>query len=106
MGVETGDCRKVAELIGVKTFTYEFIAYGNLKVLIENRQALSNYTTFHNTTDWFWDKGNVVLNITGEFSGRIYLGEIRDHIHVRPVRFRQLWLHFVGFRELGAKSTE
>ncbi|XP_052800358.1 solute carrier family 28 member 3-like [Mya arenaria] len=75
MGVETGDCRKVAELIGVKTFTNEFIAYGNLKVLIENRQALSNYTTFHNTTDWFWDKGNVVLNITGEVLAGGFISE-------------------------------
>ncbi|WAQ94255.1 S28A3-like protein [Mya arenaria] len=59
----------------VKTFTNEFIAYGNLKVLIENRQALSNYTTFHNTTDWFWDKGNVVLNITGEVLAGGFISE-------------------------------
>lgn len=66
MGVETADCRKVAELVGVKTFTNEFIAYGNLKVLIQNRKDLMNYTDFYNTTDWFWDKGNVLLNQTGQ----------------------------------------
>lgn len=66
MGVDTGDCRAVAELIGVKTFTNEFIAYGNLRDLIKNRKDLTNYTDFYNTTDWFWDKGNVVLNITGQ----------------------------------------
>ncbi|XP_052250658.1 solute carrier family 28 member 3-like isoform X5 [Dreissena polymorpha] len=66
MGVEPNDCRKVAELIGVKTFTNEFIAYERLKVLIQNRKDLANYTSFYNTDAWFWDKGNVILNITGQ----------------------------------------
>ncbi|XP_053373013.1 solute carrier family 28 member 3-like [Mercenaria mercenaria] len=66
MGVETGDCRKVAELVGVKTFTNEFIAYGNLKVLIQNRKDLGNYTDYFNTTEWFWENDNVILNITGQ----------------------------------------
>lgn len=66
MGVEPGDCRKVAELVGVKTFTNEFIAYGDLKVLIQNRKDLGNYTDFFNTSEWFWKDENVVLNITGE----------------------------------------
>ena len=35
MGVATDDCRRVAELIGVKTFLNEFVAYINLGVLIE-----------------------------------------------------------------------
>ncbi|XP_033101662.1 solute carrier family 28 member 3-like isoform X2 [Anneissia japonica] len=35
MGVEWEDCREVAELIGVKTFINEFVAYERLAVLIE-----------------------------------------------------------------------
>lgn len=66
MGVQPDDCRKVAELVGVKTFTNEFIAYGNLKDLIQNRKDLGNYTEFYNTTDWFWHDDSVVLNITGQ----------------------------------------
>ena len=66
MGTDTADCRKVAELIGVKTFTNEFIAYGQLKDLIANRQALNNYTTFFNTTDWHWVKDDIILDITKE----------------------------------------
>lgn len=66
MGVETSDCRKVAELIGVKTFTNEFIAYTNLKVLLQNRRDLMNYTDFYNTTDWYWQNEHVVLNMTGQ----------------------------------------
>lgn len=66
MGTDTADCRKVAELIGVKTFTNEFIAYGQLKDLIANRQTFNNYTTFFNTTEWYWNKDDVVLGITGE----------------------------------------
>lgn len=66
MGTERADCRKVAELIGIKTFTNEFIAYSQLKDLIANRKAVSNYTTFYNTTEWHWENDDVVLGITGE----------------------------------------
>lgn len=66
MGTEAADCRKVAELIGVKTFTNEFIAYGQLKDLIANRKTFDNYTTFFNTTQWHWAKDDVILDITGE----------------------------------------
>ena len=64
MGTDTADCRKVAELIGVKTFTNEFIAYGQLKDLINNRKTFENYTTFFNTTQWHWEKDDVVLDLT------------------------------------------
>ena len=37
MGVEPRDCRHVAELIGIKTFLNEFIAYIDLSKLIKNR---------------------------------------------------------------------
>ena len=37
MGVEWGDCRVVAELIGLKTFLNEFYAYGIMAEYIENR---------------------------------------------------------------------
>ncbi|XP_045170393.2 solute carrier family 28 member 3-like [Mercenaria mercenaria] len=66
MGIETSDCRKVAELIGVKTFTNEFVAYSRLKDLIANRHSLENYTSVYNTSDWYWNDDNVVFNITGE----------------------------------------
>ena len=66
MGTDTADCRKVAELIGVKTFTNEFIAYTQLKDLIANRHTLTNYTTFYNTTEWHWNDGDILLDITGE----------------------------------------
>ncbi|KAL4221946.1 hypothetical protein ACF0H5_017997 [Mactra antiquata] len=75
MGVEVDDCRKVAELIGIKVFTNEFIAYGDLKILIANRIALNNYTEFYNTTDWYWEKDNVVLNITGQVLEQGFIAE-------------------------------
>ena len=37
MGVETQDCRVVAELIGTKTFLNEFVAYERLAEYISNR---------------------------------------------------------------------
>ena len=66
MGTDTADCRKVAELIGVKTFTNEFIAYTQLKDLIANRYTLTNYTTFYNTTEWYWKNDDIFLDITGQ----------------------------------------
>ena len=66
MGTDTGDCGKVAELLGVKTFLNEFVAYIRMKDLIENRKTLNNYTEFYHTTDWHWQNDNIVLNITGE----------------------------------------
>ena len=39
MGVEWEDCGKVAELLGIKTFINEFVAYERLGVLIGNRES-------------------------------------------------------------------
>ena len=66
MGTDTADCRKVAELIGIKTFTNEFIAYGQLKVLIENRKALNNYTSFFSGANWHWENDDILLDATGQ----------------------------------------
>ncbi|XP_060066975.1 solute carrier family 28 member 3-like [Ylistrum balloti] len=67
MGTDVSDCRKVAELIGIKTFTNEFIAYQKLAGIISNGNSLANYTAFYNdTAHWYWDNGNVILNSTGQ----------------------------------------
>ncbi|XP_060066982.1 solute carrier family 28 member 3-like [Ylistrum balloti] len=67
MGTDVSDCRKVAELIGIKTFTNEFIAYQKLAGIISNGNSLANYTAFYNdTAHWYWDNGNVILNNTGQ----------------------------------------
>ncbi len=44
MGVEWDDCGKVAELLGIKTFINEFVAYERLSELISNRQSGSGVT--------------------------------------------------------------
>ncbi|XP_070210439.1 sodium/nucleoside cotransporter 1-like [Littorina saxatilis] len=52
MGTELGlDCRRLGELVGIKTFTNEFIAYGSLQGLLENRKTFLNYTTFYDVND-------------------------------------------------------
>ncbi|KAK3588268.1 hypothetical protein CHS0354_037060, partial [Potamilus streckersoni] len=67
MGTAPEDSRKVAELVGIKTFTNEFIAYGALRDLINNRHKLENYTDYFNGTgSWSWRGDNIVLNITNE----------------------------------------
>lgn len=39
MGVEWADCRLVAELLGLKTFLNEFVAYERLAEIIANRDT-------------------------------------------------------------------
>ena len=43
MGVDFDDCRRVAELIGLKTFLNEFVAYVELSKYIKNQQNLTWY---------------------------------------------------------------
>ncbi|KAK3588470.1 hypothetical protein CHS0354_004684 [Potamilus streckersoni] len=67
MGTAPEDSRKVASLVGIKTFTNEFIAYGVLRDLISNRHKLENYTTFFNGTGpWSWQGDNIVLGLTND----------------------------------------
>ncbi|PVD30119.1 hypothetical protein C0Q70_09381 [Pomacea canaliculata] len=47
MGTELADCRRIAELVGIKTFTNEFIAYASLRDLMANHQAWRNYTSIY-----------------------------------------------------------
>ena len=57
MGVDAKNCRKVAELIGIKTFLNEFIAYTTLGELVDNRIKFEQYTSLYNTTDSWTDVG-------------------------------------------------
>lgn len=73
MGVETIDCRKVAELVGIKTFINEFVAYTALAKYINNQKNLTWYEGLYNTTvyndTWHYQGGDIVykyLNITLE----------------------------------------
>lgn len=62
MGVDSENCRKVAELIGIKTFLNEFIAYTTLGELVDNRLKFEQYTTLYNTTDsWLHIEGDIFL---------------------------------------------
>ena len=93
MGTDTTDCRKVAELIGVKTFTNEFIAYGQLKDLIANRKVLNNYTSFFNTTQWHWEKDNIVLDLTKQvLTGGVLSVIFRFLTHSGKWLHMQKWL--------------
>jgi hypothetical protein len=47
MGANPKHCRQLAQLIGIKTFTNEFIAYQRLGIMLDNTKIHSNYTQFH-----------------------------------------------------------
>ena len=59
LGVNVADGRKVAELIGTKTFLTEFIAYSELSQLIHNREALERHIAVNGT--WYWSRDDIIL---------------------------------------------
>jgi len=63
MGVHVADCRKVAEMIGTKTFLNEFVAYLQLSQLIDNRETLQRHVTDNGT--WYWRGDDVILTSPG-----------------------------------------
>jgi len=63
MGVNVADCRKVAEMIGTKTFLNEFVAYLQLSQLIDNRETLERHVTGNGT--WYWRGDDVILTLPG-----------------------------------------
>jgi len=62
-GVNIPDCRKVAELLGIKTFVFNFLAYRQLSLLIRNRVTLSSHVAVNGT--WYWSGDDVILTTTG-----------------------------------------
>ncbi|XP_076439690.1 solute carrier family 28 member 3-like isoform X2 [Babylonia areolata] len=62
MGVDSEDCRRVAQLIGYKVFSNEFVAYTELGHLLDNRDTLHNYTTtFGANTTILYDDLDIIL---------------------------------------------
>jgi pyrimidine nucleoside transport protein len=59
MGVNVDDCRKVAQLIGTKTFLNEFVAYQELSVFIDNRKLFDGHVA-HNGT-WYTSGDDIIL---------------------------------------------
>jgi pyrimidine nucleoside transport protein len=75
MGVEVDDCRQMAQLMGVKTFLNEYIAYQQLGILIDNREQLhihkmSNGTWYHAGDDvmLIHPEGNETVLVNGVVS--------------------------------------
>ncbi|XP_071109010.1 uncharacterized transporter YutK-like [Haliotis cracherodii] len=62
MGVEPGDCRAVAALIGMKTFSNELTAYNTLSGYLKNRELFENYTASYNESDWLYQNDDIVLS--------------------------------------------
>ncbi|KAL5007825.1 hypothetical protein ScPMuIL_016631 [Solemya velum] len=78
LGVDYDDCGKVGELIGVKTFINEFVAYTDLSVYINNAKNITWYEGLGNSTDLtFW--GADSNNLTSEWEiidGDVYLRDL------------------------------
>ncbi|XP_046568406.1 solute carrier family 28 member 3-like isoform X2 [Haliotis rubra] len=52
MGIDPVDCRRMARLIGFKTFTNEFVAYIEMGKLIDNGHVFDNYTATLPNASW------------------------------------------------------
>lgn len=66
MGVSFSDCRQVAQLIGIKTFINEFVAYTALSKFIENRSAYDNYTSYYSEANVTYQGDDVILTQTNQ----------------------------------------
>ncbi|KAH9499241.1 hypothetical protein Btru_004511 [Bulinus truncatus] len=53
LGVDMTDGHKVAELLGIKVFINELVAYASLGELRKNRLEWERYVSY-NLTDWYW----------------------------------------------------
>ena len=61
MGVPPEDCRKVGELVGIKTFINEFVAYMSLRDLIANSNTFNAYNG-----NWSYVGDDVYLHGTNQ----------------------------------------
>ncbi|KAL3875135.1 hypothetical protein ACJMK2_038063 [Sinanodonta woodiana] len=68
MGVDTVDCRKVAKLIGIKTFINEFVAYSALGEYIENT---ANFTRYQNN-----ETGTLTTGLWSVINDDIFLHDL------------------------------
>lgn len=64
MGVDVSDCRRVAQLIGFKTFANEFVAYIKMGVLLQNFVVYKNYTSMYGTNATVEHKSNLDIVLT------------------------------------------
>ena len=62
MGADIADCPKVAELVGVKTFVNEYLAYSQLGHLIANRAVWQEHVA--NNGSYYYVGQDIVLNGT------------------------------------------
>ncbi|KAH9524809.1 hypothetical protein Btru_027921 [Bulinus truncatus] len=77
MGTEPEDCRHVAELVGIKTFTNEFIAYQKLSHMMKNRMVYliyvgqhGQFTTHLSGDDIILERWNATRLVNGIMSRR------------------------------------
>ena len=61
MGVHVEDCRKVAQLIGVKTFINEFVAFEELGVFISNRALFDTHVAKNGSWSWTGNRDDILL---------------------------------------------
>uniref|UniRef100_A0A8W8LSQ9 Solute carrier family 28 member 3 n=1 Tax=Magallana gigas TaxID=29159 RepID=A0A8W8LSQ9_MAGGI len=67
MGTDVSECRKVAELVGIKTFTNEFLAYKELSILIANKKNFTDYTAqWNSSADWYYQGDDIVLQYVNQ----------------------------------------
>ncbi|XP_078321015.1 solute carrier family 28 member 3-like [Crassostrea virginica] len=61
MGTTPSDCRSVARLIGLKTFTNEFVAYDQLGKIINNKKVFLQYLQSSNSSGWHYNGDDLWL---------------------------------------------
>jgi hypothetical protein len=114
MGIERADCLKVGELLGIKIFFNEFLAYKRLSELKTNRELFTlftdstrtNLTSTNSTTSisYYYEQGSDII-----FPNRnetLYGGfmSVRIYIPLRSVLVYFHYMHINGCLSISTKS--
>ena len=75
MGVQWKDCGAVAELLGIKTFLNEFIAYEQLGKLIENRKLCQMPYMSVSIATWYCTSLQIyhISPVDGKFQNALFI---------------------------------
>ena len=94
MGADVADCPKVAELLGVKTFVNEYLAYSQLGDFMSNRARWEEHIANNGT--YYYIGQDIALNGTSDIliNGFISVGEdIYVNIHTCKRKYMHTYMH-------------
>lgn len=85
MGVDLQNCRKVAELVGIKTILNEFVAYARLGELLHNKKLYTEHLASNGS--WHYAGDDIILYHNSTSSSTLTGGILTVSIFVYTLPF-------------------